>query len=113
MDRRNGALGSELLLLLTAAIWGFAFVAQRVGMEHVGPFAFNGLRYALGPWPSFPSAWPPGGARRLPFRPRRTSAEATPPKARAAPSAAPGPWPPAPSRAPSSSWARASSSSAS
>jgi len=48
MDRRNGALGSELLLLLTAAIWGFAFVAQRVGMEHVGPFAFNGLRYALG-----------------------------------------------------------------
>lgn len=39
---------SNLLLLLAAAIWGFAFVAQRVGMEHVGPFTFNGLRFMLG-----------------------------------------------------------------
>jgi len=37
---------SNLLLLLAAAIWGFAFVAQRVGMDHVGPF--NGIRFALG-----------------------------------------------------------------
>jgi len=36
------------LLLLTAIIWGTAFVAQRVGMEHVGPFTFNGIRFALG-----------------------------------------------------------------
>ncbi|MBQ1493037.1 MAG: DMT family transporter [Blautia sp.] len=36
------------LLLLTAVIWGMAFVAQRVGMDHVGPFTFNGLRYYLG-----------------------------------------------------------------
>jgi len=35
-------------LLLTAAIWGFAFVAQRVGMQHVGAFTFNGVRFALG-----------------------------------------------------------------
>ncbi len=41
-------LKSEALLLLTAAIWGFAFVAQRIGMEHVGPFIFNGVRFALG-----------------------------------------------------------------
>ncbi|MEN6350626.1 MAG: DMT family transporter [Syntrophomonas sp.] len=39
---------SNLLLLLTAAIWGFAFVAQRVGMENVGPFIFNGVRFMLG-----------------------------------------------------------------
>jgi len=39
---------NNFLLLLTAAIWGFAFVAQRVGMEHVGPFLFNGVRFALG-----------------------------------------------------------------
>jgi drug/metabolite transporter (DMT)-like permease len=39
---------SEALLLLTAAIWGFAFVAQRAGMEHVGPFTFNAVRFALG-----------------------------------------------------------------
>ena len=41
-------LKSDALLLLTAAIWGFAFVAQRVGMEYVGPFTFNGVRFALG-----------------------------------------------------------------
>jgi len=34
--------------LLTAAIWGLAFVAQRAGMEHIGPFYFNGIRFALG-----------------------------------------------------------------
>jgi drug/metabolite transporter (DMT)-like permease len=45
---RSSTLTSVLLLLLTAAIWGFAFVAQRVGMEHVGPFTYNGLRFALG-----------------------------------------------------------------
>ncbi len=39
---------SELILLLAAAIWGFAFVAQRLGMDHVGPFTYNGIRFALG-----------------------------------------------------------------
>ena len=39
---------SNLLLLLTAIIWGFAFVAQRVGAAYVGPFTFNGVRFALG-----------------------------------------------------------------
>ncbi len=41
-------LKSDSLLLLTALIWGTAFVAQRVGMDHVGPFGFNGIRFALG-----------------------------------------------------------------
>ncbi|MFZ0614333.1 MAG: DMT family transporter [Desulfobacterales bacterium] len=41
-------LKSDALLLLTATIWGFAFVAQRLGMDFVGPFAFNGIRFALG-----------------------------------------------------------------
>jgi len=44
----NRILKSNGLLLLTAAIWGFAFVAQRVGMNYVGPFTFNALRFALG-----------------------------------------------------------------
>lgn len=39
---------ADLLLLLTATIWGFAFVAQRVGMDYVGPYTFNGVRFALG-----------------------------------------------------------------
>jgi drug/metabolite transporter (DMT)-like permease len=42
------SIRDDILLLLTAAIWGFAFVAQRAGMEHVGPFFFNGVRFALG-----------------------------------------------------------------
>ena len=37
----------SLLLLLGAMIWGAAFVAQRVGMDHVGPFTFNGIRMLL------------------------------------------------------------------
>jgi drug/metabolite transporter (DMT)-like permease len=41
-------LKSDTLLLLTATIWGFGFVAQRVGMDYVGPFTFNGFRFALG-----------------------------------------------------------------
>lgn len=38
----------HLLLLLTAAIWGFAFVAQRLGNAHIDPFLFNGLRFGMG-----------------------------------------------------------------
>ena len=34
--------------MFAAVIWGFAFVAQRVGMEHIGPFIFNAIRFALG-----------------------------------------------------------------
>ena len=41
-------LRADFLLFVTAVIWGFAFVAQRVGMDHVGPFTFNGIRFALG-----------------------------------------------------------------
>ena len=45
---KTSTLRSDALLLLTAAIWGFAFVAQRMGMEDVGPFTYNGVRFALG-----------------------------------------------------------------
>lgn len=41
-------LRADLLLLLTAAIWGLGFVAQRVGAQHLGPFAFNAVRFGLG-----------------------------------------------------------------
>ena len=39
---------STFLLFLTAMIWGFAFVAQKVGAEFVGAFTFNGIRFMLG-----------------------------------------------------------------
>jgi drug/metabolite transporter (DMT)-like permease len=48
MKPAASVLYSDALLLLTAAIWGFAFVAQRVGMDAMGPFAFNAVRYAVG-----------------------------------------------------------------
>ena len=41
---KKGNLRSSALLLLTACIWGVAFVAQSVGMEYVGPFTFNFVR---------------------------------------------------------------------
>ncbi len=38
----------SLLLLLTATIWGVAFVSQSVGMDYVGPFTFNAARSLIG-----------------------------------------------------------------
>lgn len=35
-------------MFIAAAIWGSGFVAQRMGMDSLGPFAFNGARFALG-----------------------------------------------------------------
>lgn len=40
--------GAIIMLWITAAIWGFAFVAQRAGMEFIGPFTYNGIRFLLG-----------------------------------------------------------------
>jgi len=79
MDKR--ALRADILLLLTAGIWGFGFVAQRSGMEHVGPFAFNGIRFIL------------GSLSLLPFifiRRGRLAAEAAAPKRLLLPSLAAG-----------------------
>lgn len=45
---RSQALRADLLMLITAMIWGAAFVAQRVGMNDIGPFLYSGLRFALG-----------------------------------------------------------------
>jgi drug/metabolite transporter (DMT)-like permease len=39
---------SDLLLLVASAIWGFAFVAQRVAMDFLGPFTYTAVRFTLG-----------------------------------------------------------------
>lgn len=39
---------SNILLLITAFIWGSAFVAQKSGMDYIGPFTFNGIRTLIG-----------------------------------------------------------------
>lgn len=54
---RNIKMRANLLLMVTAFIWGFAFVAQRVGMDHVGPFTFNGVRFLLGALSLLPLIW--------------------------------------------------------
>lgn len=55
MTQSRNHLTGAFTLLLSAIVWGFAFVAQRASMEYVGPFTFNGIRFALGalvlvPW---------------------------------------------------------------
>lgn len=45
---------SNIMLLAAAAIWGFAFVAQSVGMQYLGPFTFNFLRFMLGSFSLIP-----------------------------------------------------------
>ena len=39
---------ATIMLFFTAMLWGFAFVAQVLGSDHVEPFTFNGIRFILG-----------------------------------------------------------------
>jgi len=48
MNKSKSNIGGSLILVLTALIWGSAFVAQSVGMDYVGPFTFNGIRSIVG-----------------------------------------------------------------
>ncbi|MGI6751310.1 MAG: DMT family transporter [Anaerovoracaceae bacterium] len=45
MDRKK--LTANFILLFTAFIWGTSFVAQRVGMDYVGPLTFTAIRFLL------------------------------------------------------------------
>ena len=48
MKRNPAQLRGAALLMLTALIWGTAFVAQSVGMDHLGPCAFTAVRNYIG-----------------------------------------------------------------
>ncbi len=54
---KTQALKTDLLMLIAAAIWGFAFVAQREGMETMGPFLFSGVRFLIGVVALCPVVW--------------------------------------------------------
>ena len=41
-------LRQSSILLLTAVIWGLAFVAQSVGMDYIGPYTLIAIRFLLG-----------------------------------------------------------------
>lgn len=55
------SLRADLLMLLTAAIWGSTFVAQQLGMDSVGPFSYTGARMLLGAALIAPLWWWRGG----------------------------------------------------
>lgn len=40
--------GANALLLVVSLIWGTTFVAQQLGMAHVGPLIYTGVRFLLG-----------------------------------------------------------------
>ena len=66
---KKGQLGNSLLLLLTATIWGVAFVAQSVGLEHVEAFTFTFARSIIGGLVLIPCIfllrkWKPGFATK-------------------------------------------------
>jgi len=54
---QRSELKASILLVLAAAIWGFAFVAQRVGIQYIGSFTFTGIRFALGAFSIIPLIW--------------------------------------------------------
>jgi len=54
---KTQALKTDLLMLIAAVIWGFAFVAQREGMETMGPFLFSGVRFLIGVVALSPVVW--------------------------------------------------------
>ena len=54
---RKTQIRNSLLLLLTATIWGTAFVAQSVGMDYVGPFTFKFARSIIGGLFLIPCIW--------------------------------------------------------
>jgi len=62
-------LRSEAALLLASIIWGFAFVAQRAAMDHLGPFLFNAVRFGIGALTLLPFALR-GVENALPAAPR-------------------------------------------
>lgn len=53
----NAKLKNDGMLVLTALIWGSAFVAQSVGMDYIGPFTFNSIRCLMGGLVLLPVIW--------------------------------------------------------
>lgn len=48
MNTKDKTVQASILLFLTAVIWGGGFVAQRLAMQELGPYLFNGFRFLLG-----------------------------------------------------------------
>lgn len=57
MKKEKIPVRNSLLLLLTATIWGVAFVAQSVSMDYIGAFTFNAVRSLIGSLTLLPVIW--------------------------------------------------------
>lgn len=57
MKKETVPVRNSLLLLLTATIWGIAFVAQSVSMDYIGGFTFNSIRSLIGSLTLLPVIW--------------------------------------------------------
>lgn len=64
----------ELILLLAAAIWGSAYVFQKMGMDYLGPFTFGFFRFTLGAVALLPLIWVLGAVNKK----RKVKKEITP-----------------------------------
>ncbi len=56
-QNKSKARRYSLLLVLAAFIWGTAFVAQSMGMDHIGPCTFNATRSFIGSIALLPVIW--------------------------------------------------------
>ncbi|WP_416653267.1 DMT family transporter [Candidatus Pseudothioglobus sp. Uisw_086] len=54
---KNKALRADIIMLIAAAIWGFAFVAQKDAAETMEPFFFNAARFFIGASVLMPLVW--------------------------------------------------------
>ncbi len=54
---RRAALRADILLLFAAVVWGAGFIAQKLGMDHVGPMLFTALRLLTGAIVLLPIVW--------------------------------------------------------
>ena len=48
MQVKPTQLRGNILMVIAAALWGFTFVAQKTGMDYLGPFMFSAIRFAIG-----------------------------------------------------------------
>ena len=62
---------ADLLLLLTAAIWGLAFVFQKTAMDVIGPYTFIASRSCVAALALLPFAWVEGRRAGAAFLPNR------------------------------------------
>jgi drug/metabolite transporter (DMT)-like permease len=66
---------ADILMLIAAIIWGFAFVFQKAGMETMGPHLFNGVRFIIGSFALLPVIWYFSRKSNINIKPKSSNAK--------------------------------------